>query len=151
MKTRGITLLEVLIVIAILTLIGAISLGVFKEANSTHALDKSAYLVVSVLNQARSLTLASKNNTQYGVHFESNNVTIFPGSSYSSSDPANIATPINSSVIISNVSVGGGNNVVFERLTGRALQSGSITLALTASSTVTRVVNVRATGISELN
>jgi prepilin-type N-terminal cleavage/methylation domain-containing protein len=151
MKTRGLTLIEIVFVLAILTILGTITVSVFKNANSRHALDKSAYLVVSVLNQARSLTLASKENTQYGVHFEQGNVTIFEGSSYSASSPTNMRTDLNSSIIISNINLGGPTNVIFERLTGKALQSGSVTLTPTASSTDSRVVNIYSTGISELN
>jgi prepilin-type N-terminal cleavage/methylation domain-containing protein len=84
---KGFTLLELLFVIVIATIISSIVLISFYKINSSQALEKSADLVASVLNEARSQTLSAKGDTQYGVYLEPTQITLFKGDTYSSSDP----------------------------------------------------------------
>ena len=56
---KGYTLLELLIAIVIIAIAVTIVALSFSKLNKHSALDKSADLVVSVLNEARALTLAS--------------------------------------------------------------------------------------------
>ncbi|MEX2013415.1 MAG: type II secretion system protein [Parcubacteria group bacterium] len=147
---RGFTIVEILFVILILSVVTTIVVISFSKLNSTQALRESTALVTSILNEARSLTLSSKGDSQYGVHFEDSQVVLFKGATYSPTNPLNISTRINALVGIRNVTLaGGGADVVFRRLTGETTASGTVELFLQATPETVRVINIRATGLVE--
>src|SRR3990172_3802105 len=92
MKYKGFTVLEILVAISIITLVVTIITISFSKLNSAQALYKSADLVASVLDEARSLTLSSKGDSQYGIYFEDSQATLFKGAIYSPADPDNVIT-----------------------------------------------------------
>jgi type II secretory pathway pseudopilin PulG len=147
MKTRGFTLIEVSIIILIMLIVVTIIIGVFSTLNSSQGLLGSAEEVRSIIQKAQSLTLSSKGDTRYGVHFDTNQVVLYQGSSYSSSDANNVVTPLSSKVTISSiVLVGGGSEVLFDRLTGATSQSGTTTIALVSDATKTVKIIIAPTG-----
>lgn len=124
----------------------------FSKVNETEALDKNADLVVSVLTEARSMTLSSINGYSYGVHFDENQVVLFQGNVYNSTASTNFPTSLNSLVGIQNVSlVGGGNEVLFNKLTGATAQSGTLQVYLQSATTTYKTVTISPTGITEKN
>lgn len=148
--TPGFTLLEILMVVAIMGILVTIIITSFSTLNKAQALDKSARQGASILNQARMLTLSSKEDSVYGVHFESSEITLFKGGSYSSNDPDNIISPLNSIVSITNINLsGGGVDVIFGRLTGNTNTPGTVTFSLD-SSTATKTISVSGTGLIEI-
>jgi Tfp pilus assembly protein FimT len=149
---RGFTLLEIVIVIAVIIILFLIIFSAFSGFNRNYALDTAAGQVASVLDEARSLTLASKGNTAYGVHFESSQVVLFKGTVYSTSDPNNSVHTLSSLVTISDITLsGGGSDAVFERLTGKLNKSGTVTISLASDPSMTRTITLQATGIIEIS
>src|ERR1035437_5373941 len=123
-KTKGFTLLEILIVIAILAVLTVISLNTFVQIKNSQAQQMDTETIVETLRQARSQTLSSQSASQYGVHFASGAITLFTGASYVSNDPNNkIFTLSNVNVITASLS-GGGSDIVFNRLSGETSQDG---------------------------
>ena len=149
---RGVTIIEILITIAILGIIvGIIGLS-FAGLNSSQALDKNTSLVASIINEARSMTLSSIDASQYGVNLQQGQVTLFKGSSYSSSDTDNIVTPMHSLVGLRDITLaGGGVDVIFRRLTGHTDQAGTFEIYLINEPTTFHTITVSATGITEVN
>ncbi len=149
---KGLSLIEILLVIAIATLLTgfvALSLG---KVNASEALDKNADLVISVLNEARSMTLSSVGDTRYGVHFDANQAVLFQGASYNSAASTNVPTQINALVTIQNISLaGGGSNVIFDRLTGKTSYTGSIQVALKSATTTYKTITIASTGVVDRN
>jgi len=151
MRNKGFTLLEILFAIAILTIAITIVTFSFSKLNSQQALDKSADLVVSVFNEARSLTLSSKGDSQYGVYIEGSQVTLFKGDTYSSSDPNNAITNLNSLVNIRDVTLSsGGTSVVFKRLTGNTDDTGTLEIFLIAIPENFHTITISGIGVVEL-
>jgi len=152
MKNNGFTLPEILFTIAILGIVITIVTFSFSGLNSQQALDKSADLVSSILDEARTLTLSSSSDSQYGVYLEASQVVLFRGDTYSSSDPANVTTAINPLVGIRDIIIaGGGASIVFNRLTGETDNTGTMEVYLLASSTNFHTITINATGIVELD
>jgi Tfp pilus assembly protein FimT len=149
---KGFTIIEILIIIVVsITLLG-LTLMSFNNLNASRALDGSTLLVVSVLNQARIQTLASKDNTQYGVHFDNSSAILFKGDTYSPVSSDNVVVNIHSQASISNINLtGGGSDVVFERLTGKTAQNGVITLSLNSNPSNSRTLSVYLTGLVQAN
>jgi len=148
---KGFTIIEVLIVLAIMAILGTFVAVSYSRFNSMQALDKTSALVSSVLNQARTLTLSSKDNTQYGVHLASGEITLFAGDTYSPSAGSNSVFTLNPQVsLIADIS-GGGSEVVFERLTGKTDQDGTITLSLVSGASSAKTITIFETGIIQQN
>jgi len=145
---KGLSLLEILIVIGILILLAGLGAGSLPLFKKTTDLNSSVENGVSLLLQARSKTLSSQEESQYGVRFESGRMTLFRGHVFSSGDPQNQESILPSSVEISDVLLnGGGSDVVFERLTGETIQYGTITFRLTSDTLKTRVITIGSTGV----
>lgn len=150
MRSLGFTLLETVMVIAIVTLLLAFSLTAFRNLGDNEALGKDAALVTAILAQARSLALSSKNNDQFGVHLTSSSVTLFEGTSYVAGASTNRTDSLNSRVTITAISLsGGGSDIIFRQLTGDTTNSGTVTLSQVGDATKTRSVTIYKTGLIE--
>ncbi|MDP3874951.1 MAG: prepilin-type N-terminal cleavage/methylation domain-containing protein [bacterium] len=152
MKHKGFTVLEILVAISIIALAVTIITISLSKLNSSQVLDKSATLVTSILDEARSLTLSSKDDSQYGVYLEDSQVVLFKGATYSQSNPTNVVTSLHSLVGLRSIILsGGGTSVVFKRLTGNTDQAGTAEVFLKSSPTTFHTITVSATGIVELD
>jgi prepilin-type N-terminal cleavage/methylation domain-containing protein len=141
---RGFTLIEILLVIAILVILVSVTLPKFAEMRAHQVLRAAVEDITSVLNKARSQTLASLESSEYGVHFEADSVTIFKGDTYSVSDPDNQVIDIVSPASISSISLTGGtSNIYFARLTGAPSATGSVTVE---NGITTKTISVSAAG-----
>lgn len=150
MKNKGFTLVEVMIVVGVAILLTTMTALSFSRLNRSQALGKSAELVVSVLNQARSETLSSKGAREYGVHFENNLLVIFEGVTYLPQSGTNRVVNLSDMVAISQVSLTPtSNDLFFSRLTGEASNVGSVTVSLRSDPSQFRVINISETGLIE--
>ena len=142
---RGITIQEILLVVAIFIVILSMALPAFRDSRDRQLLKSVTLEVYSVVTEARSQSLASLDSSEYGVHFESDKVVIFKGQSYSSSNLDNEDTEIPSSASISVIDLtGGATDVYFDRLSGAPSVIGTVTIAV---ATFTRTLTISATGI----
>ena len=147
MQKKGFTLVEILIVIAILGILVGIVVTSFATFRSVQGLDKDSETVVEVLQQARSQTLVSQNASQYGVHFASSTVTLFTGTTYVPGSSTNQDyLLVGSDTVLSLSLTGNGTNVVFARLNGETAQNGTIVLSSQTSGR-TRTVTIYKTGL----
>lgn len=140
-------MVELLIVFSIIILLVGIISSTFISFRKSQTLAYDTETVVSLLRQARAQTLSSKNLTVYGVHLAAPQAVLFTGSIYSSSDPLNEVFNLSSTDTILLISLtGGGNDVVFQRLTGETSQSGTIVISNPGLSQ-TKTVTIYKTGL----
>lgn len=152
MRKKGFTLIEILVVLALGALVTTFVALSFSKVNATEALDKNSDLVVSVLHEARAMTLSAVDDTRYGVHFDEDKAVLFRGAVYSAASATNVATTLNSQVGIRNISLsGGGANVVFNRLTGATAQYGTLEIYLKSAPTTYLTITISGTGVAERN
>jgi prepilin-type N-terminal cleavage/methylation domain-containing protein len=150
MSKKGVTLTEIVVVVAILGFIVAITFQSFTSYRTASSVEKVAGQVAALVNEARSLTLASKEDTTYGVHFEASKVVMFAGDTYSSSSAQNVTVNLGGGVTASAIELtGGGSEVVFNRLDGTARYSGTTTLSVSGASTTKKII-VYPTGLTEI-
>lgn len=152
-KNKGFTLIEILIVIAILGIISSIVILNLSQFRNEQLLKNTTLDVVSLLSKARQNTLSSVNSTNYGVHFDGNQAVLFTGSIYSSNNATNEPIVFDSKVIIptpSGLNIGGGSDVIFERLTGETI-GGTIKIQLTSDSTKQKIITVGKIGNASSN
>lgn len=151
-KNKGFTLIELLLGLVILAIVVTIISLSFSKLNSSQALEKSVASAASIFAEARAKTLSAADDSQYGVRIEESQLVLFKGASYSAVDPNNVPLVLNPAVATRNVSLaGGGTSVVFQRLTGATLQSGSFQIYLRAATTTFETITISATGLVEEN
>ncbi len=149
---KGISIIEVLVVIAILVGIIAVVTPSLSAFRNQQLLTNTAEDIVSLLNQARTRTLSSENSTYYSVHFETGRAVLFTGNTFSSGASTNISISANTLVMISGINLtGGGANVTFTRLTGDTAQDGTIVVSLVSDPSKTKTITINKTGIASVH
>lgn len=145
---RGMTLIEILIAIAIIGILGTVTFGALSPSNDQQLLRGATDRVVSVLADARARTLAASDDQQYGVHFDTDQVVLFVGDTYTAGAAGNEVEKLPRRVSITSIALAdGGSEVVFARLTGAASTDGEIVLELAASPPQQRTITIDTSGI----
>lgn len=132
---KGISLIESMIAIVVIIILIAVVAPTFSSIKRAQVLQNTTLDVYNAINQARSDSMSSLNGSEYGVHFETNQVIIFTGTSYVQGAPSNQIISFDSSASISGISLSpGGSDVYFNRLTGSPSAYGTITISVASSS-----------------
>lgn len=145
---KGITVLELILVIAMMTMTIAIGLPIVGDYYSTEQLNSATNQIVQSLHWAQNKTLTGENGSQFGVWFDENNkrYILFSGGTY---DPQadylfpqsyNPAITVDMSKIYS-------SEVIFQRLTGQTLNYGQIEVWLGEKH---RIIDILGTGRIEI-
>lgn len=146
-KSQGLTITEILIVLTVLVILAVILTGVFSRYLEKETLNSEVENIISVLEVARSKTLASKGASKYGVRFEPTEFILFRGSVYSAVDPENKTFNLHTRLRISSVNfTGGGPDIIFNRLTGSTDQDGTITVSTVSGNLGPKVITIEKTG-----
>ncbi|MBM2817581.1 MAG: seg [Parcubacteria group bacterium] len=149
---KGFTAIEFLITLSILAILTTIVFTSMSRFRNGKALQAVVEDILSLLDEGRADTLSAKNSYAYGVHFESSEIALFRGVAYSSSDSTNKTVDIDGAVEISNISLaGGGSDVLFQRLTGKTGQSGTVTIRLKSDTSKTKTILIEASGVASAN
>lgn len=147
---KGFTLIEIIIVLAILFLLAVLVIPPFSDFRRHEILRSTAFEVEALLQQARSQTLASKNDSNFGVWFGEDRVVVFAGNEFDENDLDNRVVFLSTAVMISDIALSDDSAfVVFERLTGEASFHGQVELSLVSNPTKTRIVNISRAGVIE--
>ncbi len=150
--TKGLGAIELLIVFAVLALIVAIVIPQLVSMRQNQTLKSAVEDVLSTVEKARAKSIASYNSSSYGVHFQSDKVIIFKGTSYVSNDANNESIDILSPATISNVTLGGvsgvSGDVYFQRIYGVPSKSGTVTVTNGSSS---KIITISTTGNTSKN
>lgn len=149
---RGITIIEITIVVLILGVLLTVILPQFSKIKENQVIKAAVADTLSSIDKARSQTLSSLNSSEYGVHFQSDKVIIFTGKVFSSGASSNETVNIISPARISNVTLGGvsstSGDMYFNRLSGAPSTTGTVTISSTSFS---KTVTISATGASSSN
>lgn len=148
LRTKGFTLVEMLVAAGILALIAGITISTFSSFQQHMIRDSAVENVASIFNEARAYTLSSKEGTAYGVHLSTNEAVLFSGTTYNSSDPDNRTIIFEPGIEVTNISLSGGvSDVVFEKQTGNASATGTFTVHVASNPIGDVVVTIEKTGI----
>ena len=165
-STAAFTLMELVLVIAVLGVIAGLGIGNYANFLRQSSLDSAANEIIATLRKAQTNSQASNEGTGWGIWFDTtnkDNYKLFRGncstptsmSCYQSSDCSATCDNNNqsaeimylpSSVEINSASFGGRQYVVFDRPTGKPTSSydGSVTIQLKGG--VTKTITVSALG-----
>jgi len=147
---RGFTLLEIIIAIAIMALILATVIPSLMTFRRSSILNTETQELITLANRARLLAVSSKNDQQFGVHFESGKAVLFVGATYTAGVPTNEEHIFDQSVTASTVLSGGGSEVLFAKVTGEASRVATTTLLINGTTSSTTVLILK-TGVVTIN
>lgn len=147
---KGFTLIEILIVIAIIGILATVLLVPFSEFRSKQILDGQTRLVENLIQESRSKTLASQDDNQFGLYFESGQVTTFTGNDYAPGQAGNAVYTLSDAVRLTPVGFT-DNELYFDKINGKASDVGSIDVYLVSDPTVKKTILVNGSGIISVN
>ena len=133
---KGYTIIEILLVVAIIAIIGATSISMGTGFLTRNNLKNKTNELVSSLAVARISSISGKEDSPWGVNINSSSITLFAGTSYATRDSAfdqNFSIP--SSIDISVV------EIVFNKLTGNPNSTANIVISGSGVDANTVIVN----------
>jgi prepilin-type N-terminal cleavage/methylation domain-containing protein len=136
----GFTIIELLIVIAIMTIIGAVFLPVSIDYQQRNDLDVAQTTFAQSIRRAQQMSMSGEGDSQWGVNMITGNIVIFKGSTYAGRDTTfdenySISTSITNS---------GQTEYDFSKTTGTPAQVGAVTFV---NGNYQKTVSVNAYGV----
>lgn len=149
-KNTGFTLIEILMVIGIIAILLGMSIVGFRLFEGKTELKSYAQNILTILELARTKTLASEDASQYGVYFEQNKYVLFKGDTYQEEAENNKTYQLPGRLKINGINLANENDsVVFQRISGYAISTGTIEI-ITVSQPATTTINIYSSGQIEL-
>ncbi len=149
---KGITIVEIITVIAVLGIIIAVVIPQFAKIRENQVLKSGVSDIISSINKARSQTLSSLNSSEYGVHFQADKIVIFKTDVFDSNAVDNENISLTTPATIANVTLNGvsgaSGDIYFNRLSGAPSVNGTITISTTNFS---KIITISTTGIASVN
>lgn len=144
--SEGFTIIEVIISVGILSLIGALALVSFINSRNIRELTTSGQNVLSILRIAQSKTLGGEDNLPWGVRLERSQTILFRGPTFAGATFIQThALPANLEIV--NISLnGGGDDVIFKKVSGVTDQWGSFQVRVRSEPTMIFPVTVAPSG-----
>jgi len=147
-ETRGFTLVEILMVVTLVGIVTALLLQGFSRYAYRQSFEQFVSEVQDETVEARAQTMASLNNTTYGIYVGADTVEFFPGTTPIVGDAANTILPIPAEVTVTTAFSSGNQYTTFKRLTGEATATGTIEFVDTRT-VATRIITISAAGLVE--
>lgn len=144
-KSGGFTLLEVLLSVALLGLIAALSAPMYLSFQNRNDLDIAVSTSAQSLRRAQMLAQASTDDDAWGVKLESPNLIIFRGTSFAARDTNfDEVYPLSSTLVFSGVT-----EIVFTKFSGLPTAPSVGTIILTNINNETRNIVINDQGMFE--
>lgn len=149
LKNKGFTIIELVIVMAIIGILSAMIITPFAAFRNSKVLDTASEETLALLSEARGNTLSGKDGYQYGVHFETSKIVLYRGATYSSTDVNNKTVLLDNALEVSSITLaGGGVDVLFDQLSGKTTKSGTVVIRAKNDTTKSRTITIVGTGIA---
>ena len=142
-KERGVTLIELSLVIALVAILVALSIPVYSKLQITSQLNESTSLLIQTLRTAQGRSVARLNNVEHGVRLELDSYTLYYGSSYAAriQDYDRVISLEGIELSWSLSGTGQSNEVNFSKGIGIPDMTGTITLTNEAQNTKNITIN----------
>lgn len=136
----GFTMLEVLLAIVLVSILAGMSIPVYQSFQARNDLGIAAGTVAHALRRAQTLSRSVASDSSWGVYIQNESVTLFRGVNYANRDEGD--DEISS---IPGITTSGLQEIVFSRLSGEPVTTGSLTLTSLTNETRTITINEKGT------
>lgn len=143
MNRNGFTLLEVMLSVAILTLLTGLSLPVYETFMRRNDLDLTAQQLAASLRRAGTYSRGVNRDSAWSVEVQPTAVTLFQGINFAGRNQSYDET----FAMPASITISGLSEVQFAKLSAAPNTTGTITL--TSSANATRTITVNAKGMVE--
>jgi len=151
MRNKGFSLIEIVIALAILILIIGLAFASYRYFEKKTELETSTQKIVSILKTAQTKTLASEDDSSYGVHFEENRYILFKGETYQIETEENKVNQLPSRLEVSDIDLNNESiDVIFQKISGQTEQYGTIILSSIDQPENSKTINIQPSGQIEL-
>lgn len=139
--SKGFTLLEILLSIALIALLAGIAAPIYQSFQVRNDLDIAANTVAQTLRRAELLSQAVDGDVSWGVSIQSGSITLFQGVSYAgrNSDFDEIFD------MPTSITPSGLQEIVFSRFSGEPQTTGTCTLTSSINEIRTITINEKGT------
>jgi prepilin-type N-terminal cleavage/methylation domain-containing protein len=140
-KVGGFTLLEVLLVVAVIGAIGLISTPVYQAAYGRANLRAVTIHTAQAARRAQLQAQAVVSDAQWGIALQSGSLTLFRGATFASrvtADDEIYSFP-------TNITSSGPTEVVYSKMAGMPSTTGTITFTSSSGETKTVTINAKGT------
>jgi len=137
-KRAGFSIVEILVVIAIMGIILTIAVMSFSAARSKKQLEITVDSISAKLEEAKANAVSGKGGLSYGMNFTSTSYTLFSGDTFNPNSVTNSSSTVPVGITVTRNISGGGSDIVFSRMTGTPQTTGNIVITGTSGvATVT--------------
>jgi prepilin-type N-terminal cleavage/methylation domain-containing protein len=144
-KLRGFTLVEVMITIALMSVLLGLGLILSMDVYRGTLYRSTRQVLISSLTTARGRALSNMYQSTHGVCYAPPDFIIFRGTTYSATSPYNETVPGNPAVTLSStgafITCGSGTGIVFSQLAASTSNTGTITVSESGHADETVSVN----------
>jgi type II secretory pathway pseudopilin PulG len=144
--TKGFTLFETIIVIALAIVLGTIGVMSFRSLQRYTELDATANQISAALRETRDRAVTDATSGGYGIHFESGRYVRFVGPTYNQTATTNMPYSLPPALELYNINFGGDSDVWFDPLDGTPDTMGSTSIRLIDDPSQSKSIQVFATG-----
>lgn len=138
---QGMTLLELVLSVALITILTAITVPVYQSFQVKNDLDLTTAQIAQTLRRAQVLSQAVDGGTNWGVAIADGNITLFKGTSYAARD----TTYDETTELPDSLTASGVTEVVFSVMYGFPNTTGTLTLTSTTNESRTLTLNEKGT------
>lgn len=132
---QGFTLVELLLVISLLLVLGTMGTGFAARFFAQDALANTMDQLINDLRQAQLNAMMGKQNNNWGVHYASNTITLYMGTTFGTTPAFNQTFSVPASVTITNFT-----DINYAGLNG---------IPTTGTPSTTPTISVKANGVTE--
>ncbi len=151
MFNKGTTLVELIIVVALISILAVFSFFTLLQRKGQNDFDNAGQSMAAMLREARSRSVSQSSSTSWGVHFENSTTTtpfyaLFPGSYATATIIGYYRLPTTVGYVTSSLASGASKEITFSQITGLASQSTSIAIYSLSNSANSSTINVASSG-----
>lgn len=144
-RIKGFTLIEIIVVILVLSVAAVLVIPAWKSFSDNVNLGNAEQMLEAKIKLAKNYSLGSLGDSVYGIHFDvlNNRFVLFSGGAFIDGAPTNQIFNLPSNVEIYSVGLsGGGNDLVFGRLTGGTNNSGTVGIRIKTDNSKSRQIAI---------
>lgn len=145
-QVKGFSLIEVLLILAILGLVGGMSIPFYQSFQVKSELENTTKEITQTIRRAQITAMSSEGLTAHGIHFSGQQYILFRGAVYNPADIYNEAFDIASTL---SVFTGGNDDIIFSSVSG--IPNVEATIIINSNNGASNSITINGLGVLNVN